>query len=66
MGSALQGGFGPSERRLGSSRNEDTKGDIVASAADVASDLDGVLRQLRKGVASEQRGRSPSKLTPRK
>lgn len=45
---------------------EDATGVTVSSAADVASDLDGVLKQLRNGMVHEQNIESPGQLTPRK
>lgn len=45
--------------------NEDATRATVSSAADVASDLDGVLKQLRSGMIHEELIESPGQLTPR-
>lgn len=45
--------------------NEGATGVTASSAADVASDLDGVLQQLRSRMVHEELIKSPGQLTPR-
>lgn len=46
--------------------NENVIGANVLSAADVAADLDGVLKQLRNGTTHMHHIDSPGQLSPRK
>lgn len=57
--------LGRGGEQLNLETKEDATGVTVSSAADVSSDLDGVLKKLRSGMVHEELLESPGQLTPR-
>lgn len=62
----FQDNVGKGREQLNLVPNEESTGVTVSSVADVASDLDGVLKQLRSGMGHEELIETPGQLTPRK